>query len=43
LARDQVHQILEENPTLEGTEGERIKLLLALFERDRAVTYLAGG
>ena len=43
LARDQVHRILEENPTLEGTEGERIKLLLALFERDRAVTYLAGG
>lgn len=43
LARDQVHRILKENPTLEGTEGERIKLLLALFERDRAVTYLAGG
>ena len=43
LARDQVHRILEENPTLEGTEGEHIKLLLALFERDRAVTYLAGG
>lgn len=43
LARDQVHRILEENPSLEGTEGERIKLLLALFERDRAVTYLAGG
>ena len=43
MARDQTHTILTENPKLEGAEGERIKLLMALFERDRAVTYLAGG
>ena len=43
LAHDEVSDILSRNPRLEGTEGERLKLLLALFERDMAVTYLAGG
>ena len=43
MAREQTLTILTENPKLEGADGERIKLLLALFERDRAVTYLAGG
>jgi len=43
LARDQVSKVLEQNPDLEGPEGARLKILLALFERDRAVTYLAGG
>lgn len=43
LARDQVERVLETNPELVGEDGEKHKLLLALFERDRAVTYLAGG
>ena len=43
MARDQVQDILNNDPTLESPESEHIKLLLALFERDRAVTYLAGG
>ena len=43
LARQQVQDILDKDPTLEGENAEHIKLLLALFERDRAVTYLAGG
>ncbi len=43
LAREQVMETLENNPGLTGEEGEKLRLLLALFERDRAVTYLAGG
>lgn len=43
IARDQAQDILARNPRLEGDEGETLKLLLSLFERDRAVTYLAGG
>ena len=43
LARQHVQDILDKDPTLEGENAEHIKLLLALFERDRAVTYLAGG
>ena len=43
LARDQVMGILERNPALDGPEGKRLKTLLALFERDMAVTYLSGG
>ncbi len=43
LARDQAAEIVERNPELEGSEGEALKILLALFERDVAVTYLAGG
>ncbi len=43
LARDQALEIVERNPELSGSEGEALKILLALFERDLAVTYLAGG
>jgi ATP-dependent DNA helicase RecG len=43
LARDEAHEIMSRNPELDGEEGARLKLLLALFERDMAVTYLAGG
>ena len=43
LAHDDVRNILDRNPELDGVEGDRLKLLLALFERDQAVTYLAGG
>ena len=47
LAREQVNKIIEASAKgeapLQGDEGERLKLLLALFERDRAVAYLAGG
>ena len=43
IARDQVMGILENNPALDGPEGKRLKNLLALFERDMAVTYLSGG
>jgi ATP-dependent DNA helicase RecG len=43
LARAQAEDIIAQNPSLENKEGERLKTLLALFERDKAVTYLAGG
>ncbi len=43
LAREQAEHILDHNPQLEGEDGQRLKTLLALFERDKAVTYLAGG
>jgi len=43
LARDQVQDVLKDNPTLDGEHGAHLQLLLALFERDLAVTYLAGG
>lgn len=43
LAHEEVNAIISRNPRLEGEEGERLKLLMALFERDMAVTYLAGG
>ena len=43
LARDQVQDVLKDNPTLHGEHGAHLQLLLALFERDLAVTYLAGG
>jgi ATP-dependent DNA helicase RecG len=43
LAREQAEDILKRNPALEGEDGGRLKTLLALFERDKAVTYLAGG
>ena len=43
MAREQAEDILKRNPKLEDEEGWRLKTLLALFERDKAVTYLAGG
>ena len=43
MARGQAEDILARNPQLDGDEGQRLKMLLALFERDKAVTYLAGG
>ncbi|MEG9862468.1 MAG: ATP-dependent DNA helicase RecG [Parvularculales bacterium] len=43
LAHDEAEGILSRNPMLSGDEGTRLKLLLSLFERDMAVTYLAGG
>lgn len=43
LARDQVQAILDLDPNLESEKGQALKLLLSLFERDKAVTYLAGG
>ena len=43
LAYQQVTEILEKNPALNGKDGQNLKTLLALFERDMAVTYLSGG
>lgn len=43
LAHDEARDILARNPGLDGEEGEKLKLLLSLFERDQAVTYLSGG
>ena len=43
LAGEQARNIVESNPSLEGRDGEHLRLLLALFDRDRAVKYLAGG
>ena len=43
LAFDQAQEALTGNPELAGEDGETLKLLLALFERDLAISYLAGG
>ena len=43
MAHHQARTILQNNPNLEGEEAMPFRQLLALFERDHAVTYLAGG
>ena len=43
LARDQALEALADDPDLMSAEGEDLRMLMALFERDRAITYLAGG
>ena len=43
LAFEQAEAILAADPELAGDGGEVMRLLLALFERDRAISYLAGG
>ena len=43
LAFGQAEEALAADPDLAGGDGETMRLLLALFERDRAISYLAGG
>jgi len=42
-ARDAARLTLSRNPTLEGEDGERLRLLLYLFERDDAVKLMRAG
>jgi len=42
-ARDAARLTLSRNPTLEGEDGERLRLLLYLFERDDAVKLMGAG
>ena len=43
LARDEARRIVDENPRLEGTRGEALRLLLNIFERGEAIRLLRGG
>jgi ATP-dependent DNA helicase RecG len=42
-ARDQARLTLSRNPTLQNEDGERLRLLLYLFERDDAVKLMRAG
>lgn len=42
-ARDDAKLILERDPELEGERGQRLRVLLYLFERDAAVKFLRSG
>ena len=42
-ARDAARLTLSRNPTLQGEDGERLRLLLYLFERDDAVKLMRAG
>jgi ATP-dependent DNA helicase RecG len=42
-ARDAARLTLSRNPTLDGDDGERLRLLLYLFERDDAVKLMRAG
>lgn len=43
MARDHASLVMERNPELQGAEGEALRILLYLFERDTAVRYLRSG
>lgn len=43
LARDEALRILKQNPNLMGTDGEALRCLLYLFERDEALSLLGAG
>ena len=43
MARDHANLIMERNPELRGSQGEALRILLYLFERDTAVRYLRSG
>ena len=43
MAHDHAQDIISKDPMLEHMEHEAMRILMALFERDKAVTYLAGG
>ncbi|MFO1108785.1 MAG: ATP-dependent DNA helicase RecG [Bradyrhizobium sp.] len=42
-ARDEALRIMRENPKLTGTQGEALRCLLYLFERDEAVPLIGAG
>jgi ATP-dependent DNA helicase RecG len=43
MAHDYAQDIIAKDPMLDHAEHEAMRILMALFERDKAVTYLAGG
>ena len=43
LARAEAQEIVAHNPRLEGAEGDALRILLYLFERDAAVRLLQAG
>jgi ATP-dependent DNA helicase RecG len=43
LARDEARKIVEQNPRLEGAQGEALRLLLNIFERGEAIRLLGAG
>jgi hypothetical protein len=43
LAHDAALDIITKDATLSESRHEAHRILMALFERDRAVSYLAGG
>jgi ATP-dependent DNA helicase RecG len=42
-AREQATSIMRENPKLEGAQGQALRVLLYLFERDEAIPLLGAG
>jgi ATP-dependent DNA helicase RecG len=42
-ARDEALTIMKENPRLEGAQGEALRCLLYLYERDEAIPLLGAG
>jgi ATP-dependent DNA helicase RecG len=42
-ARDEALRILKDNPKLRGDEGEALRCLLYLYERDEAIPLLGAG
>jgi ATP-dependent DNA helicase RecG len=42
-AREEAIRILRENPKLEGEQGQALRVLLYLFERDEAISLLSAG
>ncbi len=43
MARDEAKLILHNDPKLESERGQKLKILLYLFERERAISYLRSG
>jgi ATP-dependent DNA helicase RecG len=43
LARDEARKIVDENPRLEGAQGDALRLLLNIFERGEAIRLLGAG
>ncbi len=42
-ARDEALRIMKENPKLKGSQGDALRSLLYLFERDEAIPLLGAG
>ncbi len=43
MARDEAKLILQKDPKLESERGQNLKILLYLFERERAISFLRSG
>jgi ATP-dependent DNA helicase RecG len=42
-ARDEALRILKDNPKLKGEQGEALRCLLYLYERDEAIPLIGAG